>query len=147
MKLKFIKAHEDAIIPKYATEGAAGFDLSSVTDEIIMPGERILISTGLKAEIPAGKEIQIRPRSGLALKFGITVLNTPGTIDCDYKSVIKVLLINHGSDPYGVIKGDRIAQGVFASVEQVEIVQGKDEDLSSSMRSEGGFGSTGINKI
>lgn len=143
MKLKFIKDHPDAVIPKYATEGSAGFDLVSIDDEIIMPGERILISTGLKAEIPTGKEIQIRPRSGLAVKFGVTVLNTPGTIDADYKGVIKIILINHGTEPYGIIKGDRIAQGVFASAEQADIVEGKHEDLSSSLRGDGGFGSTG----
>lgn len=147
MKLKFIKAHEDAIIPKYATEGAAGFDLSSVVDDYVNPGFRIIISTGLKAEIPVGKEIQIRPRSGLANKYGVTVLNTPGTIDADYKGIIQVILINHGTEPFVICKGDRIAQGVFANVEQAEIVQGKDEDLSSSIRGEGGFGSTGINKI
>lgn len=81
MKLKFIKDHPDAVIPKYATEGAAGFDLVTIDDEVLMTGERMLVSTGLRVEIPSGKEIQIRPRSGLALNYGVTVLNSPGTID------------------------------------------------------------------
>ena len=143
MKLKFIKDHPDAVIPMYATEGAAGFDLVTIDDEILMPGERLLVSTGLRAEIPSGKEIQIRPRSGLALKHGITVLNSPGTIDSDYKGVIKVILINHGTEPFGIIKGDRIAQGVFCTAEQADIIEGKSEDLMSTLRGEGGFGSTG----
>jgi dUTP pyrophosphatase len=143
MKLKFVKDHKDAKIPFYATEGAAGFDLTSVENTWIKTGERLVVSTGLRAEIPAGKEIQIRPRSGFAANNGVTVLNTPGTIDSDYKGIIKVILINHGTESVIISVGDRIAQGVFANVEQAEIIEGKPEDLSSTLRGEGGFGSTG----
>jgi len=143
MKLKFVKDHQDAVIPMYATEGSSGFDLHSVKDETLKPGERKMISTGLRAEIPIGKEIQIRPRSGFAKNQGVTVLNTPGTVDADYKGVIHIILINNGNDPVIITKGDRIAQGVFANVEQAEIVEGTEEDLTTSIRGTGGFGSTG----
>jgi dUTP pyrophosphatase len=141
MKLKIKKLNSDAIIPAYQTKEAAGFDLHSIEDVIINPGERKLIGTGLAFEIEKGYEIQIRPRSGLAYKHGITVLNTPGTIDSDYRGEIKVLLINHAKEAFEIKKGDRIAQAVVAPVIQAEIIEV--EKLSDTERGSGGFGSTG----
>jgi len=141
MKLKIKKLNPEAIIPAYQTKEAAGFDLHSIENVILKPGERKLIGTGLAFEIEYGYEVQIRPRSGLAYKHGITVLNSPGTIDSDYRGEIKVLLINHSDEEFEIKKGDRIAQAVVAPVIQAEIVEV--EELSSTERGEGGFGSTG----
>ena len=141
MKLKIKKLKNEAVIPSYQTKEAAGFDLHSIEDVVLKPGERKLIGTGLAFEIEYGYEVQIRPRSGLAFKHGITVLNSPGTIDSDYRGEIKVLLINHSDEEFEIKKGDRIAQAVVASVIQAEIVEV--EELSSTERGEGGFGSTG----
>jgi len=141
MILKIKKLNNEAIIPKYQTKEAAGFDLHSIEDMVIKPGERKLIGTGLAFEIEFGYEVQIRPRSGLAFKHAITVLNTPGTIDSDYRGEIKVLLINHGSEAFEIKKGERIAQAVIAPVIQAEIVEV--EELSDTERGSGGFGSTG----
>jgi dUTP pyrophosphatase len=129
------------VIPKYMTEGSAGCDIDSTEKHVLQPGERHLFSTGIYLEVPKGHECQIRPRSGLAFKHGVTVLNSPGTIDCDYRGEVKVLLINHGQEPFEISIGDRIAQLVFAAVKQAKFVKG---DLSSTDRSVGGFGSTGI---
>ena len=142
MKLKIKKLKNEAQIPSYQTKEAAGFDLHSIEDAVLKPGERKLIGTGLAFEIEYGYEVQIRPRSGLAYKHGITVLNTPGTIDSDYRGEIKVLLINHSNDAFEIKKGDRIAQAVVAPVIQAEIVEV--EELSETKRGEGGFGSTGV---
>jgi len=141
MILKIKKLNQDAVIPAYQTKEAAGFDLHSIEDVVINPGERKLIGTGLAFEIEFGYEVQIRPRSGLAYKHGITVLNTPGTIDSDYRGEIKVLLINHGGEPFEIKEGERIAQAVIAPVVQAEIVEV--EELSDTKRGSGGFGSTG----
>ncbi len=141
MKLKIKKLNQNAQIPAYQTKEAAGFDLHSVEDTIINPGERKLIGTGLAFEIERGYEIQIRPRSGFAFKHGITVLNSPGTIDSDYRGEIKVLLINLGSEPFEIKCGERIAQAVVAPVIQAEIEEV--ENLSDTERGSGGFGSTG----
>jgi dUTP pyrophosphatase len=141
MKLKIKKLNSEAVIPAYQTKEAAGFDLHSIEDAVINPGERKLIGTGLAFEIEFGYEVQIRPRSGLAFKHGITVLNSPGTIDSDYRGEIKVLLINHSNSPFEIKKGERIAQAVVAPVIQAEIIEV--EELSSTDRGEGGFGSTG----
>jgi dUTP pyrophosphatase len=141
MKLKIKKLNSEAVIPAYQTKEAAGFDLHSIEDVVINPGERKLIGTGLAFEIEFGYEVQIRPRSGLAFKHGITVLNSPGTIDSDYRGEIKVLLINHSNSPFEIKKGERIAQAVVAPVIQAEIIEV--EELSSTDRGEGGFGSTG----
>jgi dUTP pyrophosphatase len=141
MKLKIKKLNSEAIIPAYQTKEAAGFDLHSIEDVIINPGERKLIGTGLAFEIEYGYEVQIRPRSGLAYKHGITVLNTPGTIDSDYRGEIKVLLINFGNESFEIKKGERIAQAVVAPVIQAEIIEV--EELSDTERGSGGFGSTG----
>ena len=140
-KLRVKKLSDLAQIPHYQTLGSAGFDLHSVDDVVLKPMERVLISTGLSFEIPDGYEIQIRPRSGLAYKHGITVLNTPGTIDSDYRGEIKVLLINLSNENFEIKIGDRIAQAVMQEVVQVEFEEVL--ELSESERGEGGFGSTG----
>ena len=141
MKLKIKKLNPEAIIPAYQTELSAGFDLHSIEDYIIKPMERKLIKTGLAFEIEPGYEVQIRPRSGLAFKHGITVLNSPGTIDADYRGEIMVLLINLGSEEFEIKKGERIAQAVIAPVVQAEFEEV--DSLSETKRGKGGFGSTG----
>ncbi len=132
----------DNALPQYETGGSAGLDIRSNEDSILQPGEYKLVKTGLFVEIPYGYEIQIRPRSGLALKYGVTVLNTPGTIDADYRGEIGVILINHGSEPYAIIKGERIAQMVFAKVEYAQWQSVGSLDTSTK-RGTNGFGSTG----
>ena len=141
MKLKIKKLSSDAIIPAYQSELAAGFDLHSVEEYVLKPNERKLIKTGLAFEIEEGYEVQIRPRSGLAFKHGITVLNSPGTIDADYRGEIMVLLINLGENDFEIKKGERIAQAVIAPVIQAEFVEV--DELSITKRGKGGFGSTG----
>jgi dUTP pyrophosphatase len=141
MTIKFKKLNDLAKDPFYASEGASGFDICSVENVLIPPNERKLISTGLSIEIPEEYELQIRPRSGFAYKNGITVLNTPGTIDSDYRGEIKVLLINLGSVSFMVNVGDRIAQGVIMAVPTIKFAQVY--TLSETERGAGGFGSTG----
>ncbi len=140
-----ITAKEGAILPEYATDASSGMDLLAFIDGpvTLMPFERMLIATGLHIGIPEGYEAEIRPRSGLAHKFGITILNTPGTIDSDYRGEIKVLLINLGREPFTIQKGDRIAQMVFKHV--LKARWSAVESLPETPRGEGGFGSTGIN--
>jgi dUTP pyrophosphatase len=130
-------------LPSYETALSAGMDLrASIAQSIsIAPAERVLIATGLFIELPEGYEAQVRPRSGLALKHGITVLNSPGTIDADYRGEIKVLLINHGSDSFTVNDGDRIAQMIVSAHSRVEWEQV--QVLSTTIRGEGGYGHTG----
>ena len=134
---------KDELAPIYGSELAAGADVrADITEDMILqPGDRALIPTGLKFAIPAGFEIQVRPRSGLAFKHGVTVLNTPGTIDADYRGELKVILINHGKEPFVITPGMRIAQIVLASVIRAEFV--KEELLATTTRGEGGFGHTG----
>ena len=129
---------------EYSTEGSAGIDLSSAIQEdvIIKPGERKLITTNLILAIPPGYEGQVRPRSGLALKYGITVLNSPGTIDSDYRGEVKALLVNFGTENFTVKFGDRIAQLIISKYEKVEPVLVT--ELSDTSRGTGGYGSTGI---
>jgi dUTP diphosphatase len=132
-------------LPAYQSEHAAGFDLVAAVPEdgalILDPSDRVLVPTGLVFELPQGYEAQIRPRSGLALKHGVTVLNSPGTIDADYRGEVKVLLVNLGSERFLIQRGDRIAQAVIAPVTHVEITAA--EALSDTERGSGGFGSTG----
>ena len=128
-------------LPAYATAGAAGMDVLSAEDLTLAPGERHAVATGLAIAIPHGYEVQVRPRSGLALKYGITVPNTPGTIDSDYRGELKVILINHGSAEFEIRRGDRVAQLVLAPVTRASWL--KVEDLDETARGEGGFGSTG----
>ncbi len=128
-------------LPVYATEGAAGMDVVAAEDLDLAPGARHAVSTGLSIAIPAGYEIQVRPRSGLALKHGVTVLNSPGTVDADYRGEVSVLLINHGDEPFTIRRGERIAQLVIAAVTHANLVVVA--SLSSTDRGSGGFGSTG----
>ncbi len=128
-------------LPAYATSGAAGMDVVSAEDVTLAPAARHAVATGLALAIPEGYEIQVRPRSGLALKHGITVPNTPGTIDSDYRGELKVILINHGTDPFAIARGDRVAQLVLAPVVQAAWDEVAELDLTE--RGEGGFGSTG----
>lgn len=134
---------KDLPLPKYMTETAAGMDLYANVENciIIKSGEYKLISTGIKIEMPPGYEAQIRPRSGLALKYGITMLNSPGTIDSDYRGEIKVIMINFGSEDFEIKRGERIAQMVISKAEQV--IFKEVNQLSSSKRGENGFGHTG----
>ncbi|MDR2901227.1 MAG: dUTP diphosphatase [Treponema sp.] len=143
-KVLFVKTDPLAILPQYESKGAAGADIRARIDGnlLVNPMQTVLVSTGLKMEIPAGYECQVRPRSGLAAKYGITVLNSPGTIDSDYRGEIKVILINLGQEPYTIQDGDRIAQLVFAPVVQINIEESL--ELSDTSRGSGGFGSTGL---
>jgi dUTP pyrophosphatase len=130
-------------LPAYATEQSAGLDLlAAVEDDVVLaPGERKLVPTGLALALPEGYEAQVRPRSGLALKQGVTVLNTPGTIDADYRGEVGVILINHGQESYTITRGSRIAQMVVAR--HARVAWQDSEDLEASARGSGGFGSTG----
>jgi dUTP pyrophosphatase len=129
-------------LPAHATAGAAGADLLSAEEATIPPGAIHAVATGIALAIPHGFEGQVRPRSGLALKHGVTVLNAPGTIDADYRGEVKVILINHGSEPFRIARGDRIAQLVVAPVAPVHFE--RVEVLPDTARGEGGFGSTGV---
>lgn len=134
---------EDLPLPSYATEDAAGMDLYAAIDAplTLQPGERALVPTGLRIALPRGYEAQIRPRSGLALKHGVSMVNTPGTIDADYRGDIGILLINHGAEPFTAQRGDRIAQMVVAPVTRA--VWQSVDTLPDSTRGAGGFGHTG----
>ena len=142
--IKLVNENNKGLLPSYATSGSAGMDLLAIIESpiTIMPSEVQLIPTGIAIALPCGFEAQIRPRSGLALKHGITVLNSPGTIDSDYRGEIKVILINHSKEAYTVNPQDRIAQMIRSKYETLNwnIVT----DLDSTERQEGGFGSTGI---
>lgn len=143
VKVKALE-HFKGDLPEYKTEGASGFDIRACLDEDfeLGPGERGLIPTGLSFEIPPGFELQCRPRSGLALKQGLTVLNTPGTIDSDYRGEIKVIILNTSKENIRIKDQDRIAQLVLSPVFRAEFI--KQEELSQSQRGGGGFGSTGV---
>ncbi|PKP89935.1 MAG: dUTP diphosphatase [Alphaproteobacteria bacterium HGW-Alphaproteobacteria-16] len=131
----------DLPLPAYATDGAAGMDVVAAEDHMLAPGARHAVATGLAIAIPPGFEVQVRPRSGLALKHGITCLNTPGTIDSDYRGEVKVILANLGSEPFAIRRGERIAQLVPAPVQRA--VFAEVESLDETARGSGGFGSTG----
>jgi dUTP pyrophosphatase len=142
LEIEIQKINPEAKLPAYAHRGDAGVDLYSVVDRVLQPGERALIPTGLKMAIPEGYEGQVRPKSGLALKHGVTVLNTPGTVDAPYRGEVGVILINlDPKTPYEVKKGEKVAQMVFAKVKYAEFAE-RDE-LAATARGEGGFGSTG----
>ena len=142
--LKRLPHGRDLALPHYATHGAAGLDLIAAVEEeiVLLPGQRAAIPCGIAIELPHGYEAQVRPRSGLALNHGVTVLNAPGTIDSDYRGEVKAILINHGAEPYLVKRGAKIAQMVIAAHEQAEIAES--DNLSDSARGAGGFGSTGM---
>lgn len=147
MKIKIKKVHKDAAIPNYATNGSSGFDLHCIEKVVILPGETVLVKTGLIFEVPEGYELQIRPRSGLSLNTPLRISNSPGTIDSDYRGEVCVIIENTSNmhDKTGIVKviekGDRIAQGVICPVIRADfdVV----ESLSDTERGEGGFGSTG----
>lgn len=139
--VKRLPHFEGLELPAYATDGAAGMDVLAAEDVTLAPGGRHAVATGLAVAIPHGFEIQVRPRSGLALKHGITVPNTPGTIDSDYRGELKVILINHGEADFAIRRGDRIAQLVLAPVTRAAWL--KVDELDETERGEGGFGSTG----
>jgi dUTP pyrophosphatase len=139
--LKRLPNGEGLPLPAYATAGAAGLDVVSAESVTLTPGERHAVATGFAIAIPEGYEVQVRPRSGLALKHGITCLNTPGTIDSDYRGEVKVILANLGSEPFAVVRGERIAQLVPAPVLRAAFRQV--EELGGTERGAGGFGSTG----
>ena len=144
MKKKIsILIEDEELLPQYGSELAAGADIRSSSREeiVILPGESALVPTGIRMEIPPGYEIQVRPRSGLAVKHQITVLNSPGTIDADYRGEVKIILINHSKEPFRITYGMRIAQLVLAEVVRAEFVVEK--ELATTTRGEGGFGHTG----
>jgi len=145
VEISLLDHAEGLDLPTYATTHSAGMDLRAAiaADEVLSlgPGERSLVPTGLKIGLPAGFEAQVRPRSGLAVKYGVTVLNSPGTIDADYRGEVKVILVNHGAEPFEIRRGDRIAQMIV--VRHATIRWERTDDLSSTERGEGGFGHTG----
>ncbi|GEN33643.1 MULTISPECIES: dUTP diphosphatase [Aneurinibacillus] len=144
VKITILPGNEDIGIPQKMTDLASGFDLrAAVTERVtLQPGERVLVPTGFAMAMPDNLEAQVRPRSGLAYKKGITTLNAPGTIDADYRGEVGVILINHGTEPFIVERGDRIAQLVFQWVPRVQFVQV--ESLDDTERGSGGFGHTGV---
>lgn len=147
--VKFINKSNN-VDPEYQSNGAAGFDFRADLDDesnslTLKAGGYMMVPTGLYFELPPALELQVRPRSGLAAKHGVTVLNSPGTVDSDYRGEVKVILINHGDKDFVISHGDRIAQGVIAQVTAKQMVRfDKVDDLSDSERGEGGFGSTGV---
>ena len=144
IQVKIKKLHPQAVIPAYMTEHAAGLDLCTVIEApvVLAPGERTLLPTGLAMEIPPGFEGQVRPRSGLALKQGVSLVNSPGTIDADYRGEIGIIIINHGAEPVEFLPGDRVAQLIIAPVTQAILLEA--DELNDSVRSSGGFGHTGV---
>jgi len=144
LRVRRLPAAHGLPLPAAASAGSSGFDLRAALDAevVLRPGERLLVPTGLAIEIPPGWEGQVRPRSGLALRHGIGMVNAPGTIDSDYRGEVGVLLINLGAEPFTLRRGDRIAQLVIARIESVEWEEA--EALDGSDRGEGGFGSTGV---
>jgi dUTP pyrophosphatase len=142
MTIKIKKLNPNAVIPSYAKHGDAGMDVHATEEVVLKPGEIKLVSTGLAFEIPYGTELQIRPRSGLALKKGVSIVNSPGTLDYGYRGELKIILINHGKENFEVKKEDRIAQIVLNRIEIVDVEEV--DELSETERGEGGFGSTGL---
>tara|TARA_B100001287_G_C22426332_1_gene409258 strand:+ start:91 stop:681 length:591 start_codon:yes stop_codon:yes gene_type:complete len=150
LQIKFLNKSSN-IDPEYHSDGAAGFDFrADIETPIEIPGKNsdnniVMVPTGLYFELPKNMELQVRPRSGLAAKHGITVLNSPGTVDCDYRGEVKIILINHSSNSFTINPGDRIAQGVINSVMTRELIDlEKVNELNKTQRENGGFGSTGI---
>lgn len=142
MKVQIVKIDKELPTPMYAKHGDAGMDLYAREAAMIAPGEQKMVGAGIKVAIPYGFEIQVRPRSGLAYKYGVSIVNTPGTVDHGYRGEIGIILINHGKAPFEVKRGDRIAQMVFNKVEFAQLEEC--EELPSSERAAGGFGSTGV---
>ena len=142
VEIRVKRLNPDAKIPKAAKKGDVAFDLYSVIDYEIKPGERYAVPTGIAVEVPMGYEGQVRPRSGLALKEGLTVLNTPGTIDSGYRGEVKTIMINHGDSSFQITKGMRISQLAIRPVPEVTFIEV--DELSDTDRGDGGFGSTGV---
>lgn len=140
--IKIVRLSPEAQLPRYEHADDSGLDLFAIAPHTILPGDTALVPTGIAIELPLGTEAQIRPRSGLALKHAITLVNTPGTIDAGYRGEIGVIVINHGKQPFEVLKGMKIAQMVIAPVIRAELEEV--EQLSESLRGGGGFGSTGL---
>lgn len=145
IRVKRLPHGEGLPLPAYATAHAAGMDVVAAEDVTLAPGARHAVATGFAIAIPVGFEVQVRPRSGLALKHGITCLNTPGTIDADYRGEVKVILANLGSEPFQVTRGERIAQLVPAAVQQARFAEVS--ELDETARGTGGFGSTGVEAL
>ncbi len=141
LEMKVKKLHENATVPQYQTEGAAGLDLTSCEDLIIPAGQRRIVSSGIAIQLPVGHEGQVRPRSGLSFKHGITVLNSPGTIDEDYRGEVKTILFNSSKEDFVIKIGDRIAQLIVSPVTKVKSFEV--EELDETVRGTSGFGSTG----
>ncbi|MFC1705023.1 dUTP diphosphatase [Nanoarchaeota archaeon] len=141
MKLKIQKVVDDVKVPSYAHPGDAGMDLYAAEECVLKPGERKLINTGIKIGLPVGYEAQVRPKSGLALKHGISIVNTPGTVDAGYRGLVGVIAINHGTEEFKVEKNQKIAQMVINKIEAADIEEVP--ELDDTTRGEGGFGSTG----
>lgn len=146
IRIRRLPHGQDLPLPEYQTPAAAGLDLLAAIDHrphlVVPPGERVLVPTGLSIELPEGFEAQVRPRSGLALRHGVTVLNSPGTIDADYRGEVCVILVNLGREAFAIARGDRIAQLIVAPVARASLVEV--HVLSDSERGAGGFGSTGM---
>ena len=144
VRFRRLEGNADLPIPAYATAGAAGFDLRAAIDApaVLAPGERLLVPTGFACAVPHGYELQIRPRSGLAVKHGIGLANSPGTVDSDYRGPLMVCLINLGAESFTISRGDRIAQAVVAPAPQVPLIEV--DELDETTRGESGFGSTGV---
>lgn len=142
VKIQLLPSYEGFPLPAYQTDGAAGFDFYAAEKAALLPGHHAMIATGLKVAVPQGYELQVRPRSGLAAKHAVTVLNSPGTIDSDYRGEIKILLINFGQEPFLIERGMRIAQGIIAPYVKGEFTV--TESLEATERGEGGFGHTGL---
>jgi dUTP pyrophosphatase len=142
--LRIDSQQTDIPLPAYATEGSAGMDISAaVNDDLIMqPGETVLVPTGFILELPKGYEAQVRPRSGLAIKHSIGIMNAPGTIDSDYRGEVKIILTNFGKNPFTIHRGDRIAQMIIARYERIQWQES--DSLTESVRGDGGFGHTGM---
>jgi dUTP pyrophosphatase len=142
MEVRVVKIHEDALLPHYAHPGDSGMNVYSIEEVSIAPGETRLVHTGLKIAVPGHYEAQLRPKSGLALQHGITLLNTPGTVDSGYRGEVCVIVINHGREAYHIQKHGKIAQLVICPVIRANIVEV--EQLDETARGDGGFGSTGL---
>ncbi len=146
VRFRRLEGNADLPIPAYATEGAAGFDLRAAVPGdaplLLQPGERVLVPIGFACAVPYGYEMQVRPRSGLAVRHGVSVANSPGTVDSDYRGPLMVCLVNFGSEPFPIRRGDRIAQAVVAPAPQLTLIEV--DALDATLRGEGGFGSTGI---
>jgi len=138
--IRWKKMRDDAVIPSYAHEGDAGFDFTSVEDVTLAPYERKVIGTGLKAEVPPGYEMQIRPRSGVSLRTPLLIANAPGTIDAGYRGEIGIVVLNNSGEEHRIARGEKIAQGVIKEV--IPVVHIEVDELSETARGEGGFGST-----